>query len=203
MRRRTAQSPITKRRRSDVLQESQTQKSKEPKRRRVQSLPTHFVGHPLFGFFVFLALFPGWALVSHCRHLCAVGDFPGCSHNNPSPFLIRFSEKFLPNWRPDGRCGSNFPAPSGHLFAVCNPFAREHCCSQWGYCGTGAEYCAQAVRSPFNLTGTGDNMHVRVYAIISCSALHVAHTLCRVVCMWVTCMGEKAVMACSFPKVQG
>lgn len=159
MRRRTAHSPISESHRTSSLEESQTQKSKEIRRRRIESLPRHFVGHPLFGFFLFLALFPGWALVSRCRDLCAVGEFPGCGHNNPRPVLARSSDSFFPNWRPDGRCGSNFPAASGHLSAICNPFAREHCCSQWGYCGKGPEHCAQAVKSPFNLTGTGDTMH--------------------------------------------
>ena len=171
MRRRSAHSPITERHRGNVSKESQFQKSKDTKRRRVQTLPTYFVGHPLFGFLLFLALFPGRALVSHCRHLCALGEFPGCGHNHPRPVLTRSSETFFPNWRPDGRCGSNFPAPSGHLSAVCNPFAREHCCSQWGYCGKGPEYCAQAVKSPFNLTGTGDNMHS------NCICMHM-HILC-------------------------
>lgn len=137
----------------------QTGDGRASRRRRVSTLPQHIVGHPLFGFFLFLALFPGYALVSLSRKLCAEGQLPGCGYNHPHPFLTRSSDTFSPNWRPDGRCGSNFPAPSGHLSAVCNPFAREHCCSQWGYCGTGPEYCAQAVRSPFNLTGTGNVMH--------------------------------------------
>ena len=186
MRRRTAHSPISERHRSNILKESQTQESKETRRRGVESLPRHLVGHPLFGFFLFLALFPGWALVSRCRNLCAVGEFPGCGHNNPRPVLARSSESFLPNWRPDGRCGSNFPAPSGHLSAVCNPFAREHCCSQWGYCGRGPVYCAQAVKSPFNLTGTGMCMHKQS----SLAILHVAHILWSLVCMWVAYVRE-------------
>lgn len=136
----------------------QTGKGKDIRRRRVGCFPNYVVGHPLFGFFLFLALFPGYALISHSRKLCAEGELPGCRHNHPRPFLTRSSQTFFPNWRPDGRCGSNFPAPSGHLSAVCNPFATKHCCSQWGYCGTGPEYCAQAVKSPFNLTGTGDTM---------------------------------------------
>ena len=133
----------------------------ESKRRRVKAFPTQLVGHPLFGFLLFLILFPGWALVAHLRRLCAEGALSACGHHNPRPFLTRTfpetaSEDFLPNWRPDLRCGSNFPAPSGHLSAICNPFSREHCCSQWGYCGTGPEYCAQAVKPPFNISGTGD-----------------------------------------------
>ena len=137
----------------------QTGNGKEHRRRRVKNFPQHLVGHPLFGLFLFLALFPGYAVISNSRKLCAEGQFPGCGHNHPHPFLVRSTETFFRNWRQDGRCGSNFPAPSGHLSAVCNPFVREHCCSQWGYCGKGPEYCAQAVKSPFNLTGTGDAMH--------------------------------------------
>ncbi|KAL3148312.1 hypothetical protein ABBQ38_013776 [Trebouxia sp. C0009 RCD-2024] len=68
----------------------QTGDGRANRRRRVSTFPQHVVGHPLFGFFLFLALFPGYALVSLCRKLCAEGP----------------------------------------------------------------EYCAQAVRSPFNLTGT-------------------------------------------------
>ena len=140
---------------------SKERRGSDIKRRRVGSLPKQVVGHPLFGFLLFLILFPGWALVSHLRKLCAEGVLSGCGHNNPSPFLARSSPKgssqeFLPNWRPDRRCGSNFPAPSGHLSSVCNPFARDHCCSHWGYCGNGPDYCAQALQPPFNKSGTGN-----------------------------------------------
>ena len=173
MRRRLPHSSNTERHGSGNLKRLQTRNDKHNTTRRVDSLPKHFVGHPLFGFFLFLALFPGWALVSHCRKLCAEGDFPGCAHNDPNPFLTRSLETFFPNWRPDGRCGSNFPAPSGHLSAVCNPFARDHCCSQWGYCGKGPEYCAQAVKPPFNLTGTGDATRSTFMSMHMC--MHMQH----------------------------
>lgn len=174
MRRRTAHSPIPELHRSCTVKHSRTQEKKTVKRARGEILAKHFVGHPLFCFFLFLALFPGWALVSRCRQLCAEGELPGCDYNNPRPVLIRSSQTFLPNWRPDGRCGSNFPAPSGHHSAICRPFARQHCCSQWGYCGKGPDYCAQAVKAPFNLTGTGDKLHA------SCICMHVV--LCNACC---------------------
>ena len=137
---------------------SKGRRRRDVKIRRVKSLPKQVAGHPLFGFLLFVVFFPGWAIVAHLRRLCAEGVLSGCGHNNPSPFLARSfpnSQEFLPNWRPDGRCGSNFPAPSGHLSSICNPFAREHCCSHWGYCGNGPDYCAQAVKPPFNISGTG------------------------------------------------
>ncbi len=129
----------------------------QSKNRPLRALPTQLVTHPLFGVVLFLIFFPGWALVSSLQQHCAAGELAICRHNNPDPVLARELKKepFVPNWRPDGRCGSNFPAPSGHLSSVCNPFAKQHCCSQWGWCGKGPEFCAQAVKPPYNTTGTG------------------------------------------------
>ncbi|EYB90831.1 hypothetical protein Y032_0213g2279 [Ancylostoma ceylanicum] len=40
-----------------------------------------------------------------------------------------------------GRCGSSVPTINGQI-AICNPDDPfKHCCSNGGYCGTGAEYC--------------------------------------------------------------
>ena len=135
-------------------------RAKEEKDRPNKSFPKRLVTHPLFGVILFLILFPGWALVSSLQKLCYEGDLVLCHHNNPRAVLTRelqppLPESFLPNWRPDARCGSNFPAPSGHLISVCDPFVKEHCCSQWGWCGKGPQYCAQSVKPPFNTTGTG------------------------------------------------
>lgn len=146
-------------------------RAKESKQRPLRSFPKQLVTHPLFGVALFLVIFPGWALVSLLQGLCAEGSLAVCHHNNPKPVLTREPQPpvgpFVPNWRPDSRCGNNFPAPSGHLISVCNPFVREHCCSQWGWCGNGPDYCAQAVSPPYNTTGTG---------------IHLA-TTCRIVCV--------------------
>jgi len=47
-------------------------------------------------------------------------------------------------WRPDGRCGANFPAPSGES-GQCDPQANANekgpCCSSAGWCGNSAAHC--------------------------------------------------------------
>jgi len=47
-------------------------------------------------------------------------------------------------WRPDGRCGTNFPAPSGEP-GQCDPEANANekgpCCSPLGWCGNSAAHC--------------------------------------------------------------
>merc|ERR1719290_548719 len=47
-------------------------------------------------------------------------------------------------WRPDGRCGANFPAPSGEP-GQCDPEANANekgpCCSSLGWCGNSAAHC--------------------------------------------------------------
>ena len=64
---------------------------------------------------------------------------------------------FVPNWRPDGRCGADFPGPDGSAAAVCNPFEPgRSCCSHWGWCGGGARFCEQGSGvDPHNSTSTG------------------------------------------------
>lgn len=138
---------------------SSERRAKESKREPIRSLPRRLVAHPLFGLVLFLIIFPGWAAVSRLRQLCAAGDVWLCEHNNPQPFLERdlppsVDQAYRPNWRSDERCGSKFPAPSSHSASVCNPFAKQHCCSQWGWCGRGPDFCAQAVKPPWNITGT-------------------------------------------------
>lgn len=117
------------------------------------------VGHPLFGFVLFLVIFPGWTLLSTLQTRCADGDLPGCGHNNPPPVLVRSSQHnlYLPNGRLDGRCGIDFPSSADQHSSICDPFSRSPCCSQWGWCGSGPEFCTQAVKAPYNHTGNGEH----------------------------------------------
>ena len=40
-----------------------------------------------------------------------------------------------------GRCGAGATLKNG-VIPGCNPASEQyHCCSEWGYCGTGADYC--------------------------------------------------------------
>lgn len=156
----------------------------ESKQRHISSFPKQLVTHPLFGVVLFLIIFPGWALVSRLQSLCAEGDLVPCRHNNPQPVLTRQLTTgpigtFVPNWRPDGRCGNSFPAPSGHLISVCNPFVKQHCCSQWGWCGHGPEYCTQAVSPPYNISGTGKTLPFLLGIILLCTMIaYKAPCLC-------------------------
>ena len=61
---------------------------------------------------------------------------------------------------------------NAHAIRVCHLL----CCSQWGYYSKGPDYCAQAVRAPLNLTGTGNKLHA------SCICMHVA--LCNACCRY-------------------
>lgn len=64
------------------------------------------------------------------------------------------NKSYVPNWRDDGRCGPDWPAPDGSV-AVCDPFAASHCCSHWGWCGQSRWHCNQGLLSPQNSTDTG------------------------------------------------
>ena len=141
-------------------QEQGTPKERLSKRyshRSALGLAKAAVGHPLFGFVLFLIIFPGWALVSTIQRRCLDGDLPGCKHNDPPPVLVRSSQAslYLPSWRLDGRCGFDFPSPADPHSSICNPFSKTPCCSQWGWCGSGPDYCTQAVKAPYNVSGTG------------------------------------------------
>lgn len=159
------------RRRNPLVQElgasatdQQEHKQSSPKERRLKrhTRPSGLVnaafGHPLFGFVLFLIIFPGSALFSALRELCRDGDLPGCRQNNPAPVLVRSSQSslYLPNWRLDGRCGSQFPSTADQHSSICDPFSKSPCCSQWGWCGSGSDYCTQAVKAPYNHSGTGE-----------------------------------------------
>lgn len=115
------------------------------------------VGHPLFGFVLFLIIFPGWTLLSTAQRRCTEGHLPGCRHNDPAPVLARTSQQqlYLPNWRLDRRCGSSFPSSADQQSSICDPFSATPCCSQWGWCGSGPNYCVQAVKAPYNHSGSG------------------------------------------------
>ncbi len=63
---------------------------------------------------------------------------------------------FVPNWRRDLRCGAHWPALDGAPLSVCDPFSADaYCCSHWGWCGSGSDYCDQALLDPRNATSTG------------------------------------------------
>ena len=41
-----------------------------------------------------------------------------------------------------GKCGPNAPRINGKE-AICNPYSRKYyCCSKYGYCGAGSEFCS-------------------------------------------------------------
>lgn len=126
-------------------------------RRSARELTQAAVGHPLFGFILFLILFPGRALLLNLQRSCLAGHLVGCGHNNPNPVLVRTvpSALYLPNWRLDGRCGFKIPSPADETSSMCDPFSKSPCCSRWGWCGSGPEHCTQAVKAPYNVTGSG------------------------------------------------
>ena len=49
-----------------------------------------------------------------------------------------------PDWRPDGRCGSQYPLDDGRP-GQCDPNADENgkgpCCSPFGWCGNSRQHC--------------------------------------------------------------
>lgn len=64
-------------------------------------------------------------------------------------------------WTPDdsqpgnnGKCGKDAPLYNGHM-PKCDPDDLSYnCCSKWGFCGSGSEYCdcAECVNYSINLT---------------------------------------------------
>lgn len=48
---------------------------------------------------------------------------------------------FRGNVRTDRRCGPEFLLPNGKP-SECDPTSDNPCCSQWGYCGPGADHCS-------------------------------------------------------------
>ncbi len=48
---------------------------------------------------------------------------------------------FRGNVRTDRRCGPEFLLPNGQP-SECDPNGDNPCCSQWGYCGPGADHCS-------------------------------------------------------------
>jgi len=43
--------------------------------------------------------------------------------------------------RADRRCGPDFPLPDGEP-SECDPVSENPCCSNWGFCGPGADHCS-------------------------------------------------------------
>ena len=43
-----------------------------------------------------------------------------------------------------GRCGTGAPLKNGRIPGCNAANEKYHCCSEWGYCGSGAEYCTCA-----------------------------------------------------------
>ncbi len=199
MRRRTPGTVTFAANRTQDWAPSSERRAEESKARPFRTLPTQLVTHPLFGVVLFLIFFPGWALVSSLRQYCAAGELAICCHNNPDPVLTRELEKepFVPNWRADGRCGSDFPAPSGQLISVCNPFTKQHCCSQWGWCGQGPEFCAQAVKPPYNTTGTGLVATMLTSHHTAAAGMQMLHFLCPI------CNLNCESVVCSFSEILG
>lgn len=67
--------------------------------------------------------------------------------------------KFVSNgkYRPDGRCGNEFPTEDGSP-AECDPNSEFWCCSEFGFCGGTQEHCfcdTCVNYRPISLTGNG------------------------------------------------
>ncbi|XP_078586802.1 plasminogen-like isoform X1 [Branchiostoma floridae x Branchiostoma japonicum] len=72
---------------------------------------------------------PGlWCYTTHPSTRSEYCVDPAC------PFVI------VEKWRGDGRCGEDFPTPEGTP-GECNPNNNRPCCSLFGWCGEGSEYC--------------------------------------------------------------
>lgn len=51
-----------------------------------------------------------------------------------------------------GKCGPNAPRIDGRE-PICNPASKKyHCCSKYGYCGTGPDFCSCSGCKDFSLT---------------------------------------------------
>ena len=115
------------------------------------------LAHPAVPLLVFVLLFPALTLGLHLWQLCSQGELPLCRSNDPEPDLSRpglsitsLADSYTPNYRGDLRCGVDYPAPNGDNVSVCDPFSKQYCCSQWGWCGRGRDYCVQALHKPYN-----------------------------------------------------
>ena len=133
--------------------------------------------HPALPLLLFVFALGVWALVQHVYHDCAfVGPDSGwClrQQHGPNFNLSRgqVGESWLPNWREDGRCGPGFPALNGHSISICNPFSKEYCCSRWGWCGSGGEYCIHAAAKPYNETQGGQAKPAEGLSCLACMCL--------------------------------
>lgn len=63
-------------------------------------------------------------------------------------FKLISSKKFVRpvfpiNWRGDNKCGDPKQAqnPIGAEFTDCNPYSKNNCCSEFGWCGNGPQFC--------------------------------------------------------------
>merc|ERR1712117_981209 len=64
------------------------------------------------------------------------------------------------DWRPDNRCGANYPLPDGRP-GQCNPNGKWPCCSPGGWCGDSDAHCKCSGCTDFRPQGMKDAVKIR------------------------------------------
>ena len=88
-------------------------------------------------------------------------------NRTPNVLFIITDTVFPPDYRPDGRCGPDYPGPNGEE-GICLPDGVSACCGTNGWCGNSLEHCTLYLYRDYRLPGKELNIDLMKLDSLSC-----------------------------------